>query len=126
MYTCTCRILQVMGTTVSGRKGKEWGGKRVEEEEEEEKGKGGRERSGRHEGRKGGRIGEEDGNDKINRRGRGGGGHSVSLMLKQPSTTMDHEGPSMSVIIYIDHQLTQSSMFTSIPGVERRRSIQVV
>ena len=40
--------------------------------------------------------------------------------------TMDHEGPSMSVIIYIDHQLTQPLMFTSIPGEERRRSTQVV
>ena len=40
--------------------------------------------------------------------------------------TMDHEGPSMSVIIYSDHQLTLFLMFTSIPGVERRRSTQVV
>ena len=40
--------------------------------------------------------------------------------------TMDHEGPSMSVIIYIDHQLTLPLMFISIPGVERRRSTQVV
>ena len=35
-------------------------------------------------------------------------------------------GPSMSVIIYIDHQLTSSLTFTSIPGVERRCSTQVV
>ena len=42
------------------------------------------------------------------------------------SATMDHEGPSMSVIIYIDHQLTSLFMFTSIPVVERRRSTQVV
>ena len=42
------------------------------------------------------------------------------------SATMDHEGPSMSVIIYIDHQLTQPVKFTSIPGVERRCSTQVV
>ena len=41
--------------------------------------------------------------------------------------TMGHEGPSMSVIIYIDHQLTSPSlMFPSIPGVERRCSTQVV
>ena len=40
--------------------------------------------------------------------------------------TMDHEGPSISVIIYIDHQLTLSLMFTSISEVERRRSTQVV
>ena len=40
--------------------------------------------------------------------------------------TMDHEGPSMSVIIYIDHQLTQLLTFTSIPGVERRCSTQVI
>ena len=40
--------------------------------------------------------------------------------------TMDHEGPSMSVIIYIDHKITSPLMFTSIPGVERRRSTQVV
>ena len=39
--------------------------------------------------------------------------------------TMDHEGPSMSAIIYMDHQLTSFLMFTSIPRVERRRSTQV-
>ena len=40
--------------------------------------------------------------------------------------TMDHEGPSMSVIIYIDHQLTLFLMFISILGEERRHSTQVV
>ena len=65
-------------------------------------------------------------------------GHSISLgnsnsqldfqhhACDKKCATMDHEGPSMSVIIYIDHQLTLSLMFTSIPEVERRHSTQVV
>ena len=64
--------------------------------------------------------------------GRGGVGeegrrfHFQQHMCDKKCATMDHEGPSMSVINYIDHQLTLSLMFTSIPVVDRRRSTQVV
>ena len=53
-------------------------------------------------------------------------GAPLHHLCAKKCATMDHEGPSMSVIIYIDHQLTQPLMFTSIPGVERRRFAQVV
>ena len=88
---------------------------------------------GRGEGkwRAGGGGGEED---EERRRGKEEGWVNVvndqldfqHYVCDKKCATMDHEGPSMSVIIYIDHQLTLPLMFTSIPGVEIRRSTQVV
>ena len=67
-----------------------------------EEGRGGR--GGQGWGRRGG-VGEE-----------GRDFHFHNHMCDKKCATMDHEGPSMSVI---DHQLTQPLKFTSIPGVER-------
>ena len=52
--------------------------------------------------------------------------HFQHRVCDKKCATMDHESPSISFIIYNDHQLTSSLMFTSIPGVERRSSTQVV
>ena len=83
-----------------------------------------------------GGVGEEGrcwgGGEGRGRRGGGGVGeegrhfHFQHHMCDMKCATMDHEGPSMSVIIYIDHQLTLPLMFTSIPVVERIRSTPVV
>ena len=63
-------------------------------------------------------------------RWRGGGGRVGRRVhvCNMKRAIMDHEGegPSMSVIIFINRQLTLSLMFTSTPGVERRCSTQVV
>ena len=105
-----------------------------------EEGRGGGEGWGRRGGvEEEGRVGEKrscgGGGEGWERRGgvgeegRGGVGeqgrdfHFHHHMCDKKCETMDHEGPSMSVI---DHQLTLPLMFTSIPGVERRCSIQVV
>ena len=69
-----------------------------------------------------GEEGRGGGGDWVRRGGVGEEGRDVHFhhhMCDKKCATMDHEGPS---IIYIDHQLTASLMFTSIPGVERRRS----
>ena len=66
----------------------------------------------------GGKVGEEGrvGEDGWVRRGgvkeEGRDVHFHHHMCDKKCATMDHEGPSMSVIIYIDHQLTSPLMFT--------------
>ena len=53
-------------------------------------------------------------------------GKVIEILQVMGKTAVVQQCPSMSVIIYIDHQLTLSLMFASIPGMERRHSTQVV
>ena len=120
-------ILQVMGITPGGRIREEWGGGRG----------GGSEGEGRRMKWREQRM-EEGGGNRDKRRGMTEsweeGWSQCYFKAKQlfhlcgkKCTTMGREGPSMSGIIYNDHELTLPPlMFTSIPGVERRCSTQVV